>query len=241
MKDKQTFSRPVLLGTSALACGALALALMGGLSRAGSTSNASSAKASTAKASTKTPKTTVQVPAGKEVATLAAGCFWSMEAIYEQLQGVEKVEPGYAGGKVANPAYKRVGQGNTGHAEAVNIIFDPKQISYRQLLQVMLTMRDPTTLNRQGPDAGTNYRSVIFTHGPQQQKTAAAAIREVAAANIWKDPIVTPVTPFTNFYQAEEYHRDYFRRHPDIAYSQSVIAPKIAALRTKFKANIKPQ
>ena len=241
MKDKQTFSRSVLLGTSALACGALALNLMSGLSRAGNTSNEPSTNASTTKVSTKTPKTTVQVPAGKEVATLAAGCFWSMEAIYEQLQGVDKVEPGYAGGTVANPAYERVGQGNTGHAEAVNIIFDPKQISYRQLLQVMLTMRDPTTLNRQGPDAGTNYRSVIFTHNPQQQKTAVAAIREVAAAKIWNDPIVTPVTPFTNFYQAEEYHRDYFRRQPDIAYSRSVIAPKIAALRTKFKANIKPQ
>jgi peptide-methionine (S)-S-oxide reductase len=165
MKDKKTFSRSVLLGTSALACGALALTLMGGLSQAGSTP-----KASSVKASTKTPKTTVQVPAGKEVATLAAGCFWSMEAMYEQLQGVDKVEPGYAGGTVANPAYERVGQGNTGHAEAVNIIFDPKQISYRQLLQVMLTMRDPTTLNRQGPDAGTNYRSVIFTHNRNNRK-----------------------------------------------------------------------
>jgi peptide-methionine (S)-S-oxide reductase len=185
---RETFSRSVLLGTSALACGALALTLMGGLSRAGSTPRAASANVSTAKASTKTPKTTVQVPAGKEVATLAAGCFWSMEAMYEQLQGVEKVEPGYAGGKVANPGYERVGEGNTGHAEAVNIIFDPKQISYRQLLQVMLTMRDPTTLNRQGPDAGTNYRSVIFTHDSQQQKTAVAAIREVAAPKSGKTP-----------------------------------------------------
>jgi peptide-methionine (S)-S-oxide reductase len=163
-----------------------------------------------------------------------------MEAIFEQLQGVEKVEPGYAGGTVANPGYERVGKGNTGHAEAVNIIFDPKKISYRELLQVMLTMRDPTTLNRQGPDVGTNYRSEIFAHNRQQQETAAEAIRAVTAAKTWKNPIVTPVTAFTNFYQAEEYHRNYFRRHPKEGYSQSVIAPKIATLRTKFKAKVKP-
>ncbi|HEX8235242.1 MAG TPA: peptide-methionine (S)-S-oxide reductase MsrA [Abditibacteriaceae bacterium] len=235
MKDKKTFSNSLLLAASIILCSALALALVGGLSRAGSTSTPSASQASF-----NAPKTTMQVPAGKEVATLAAGCFWSMEAMFEQLQGVEKVEPGYAGGTVANPTYERVCEGNTGHAEAVNIVFDPKQISYRQLLQVMLTMRDPTTLNRQGPDAGTNYRSAIFTHSPQQQETAEAAIREVAAAKIWNDPIVTPVTPFINFYQAEEYHRDYYQRHPDVAYSQSVIAPKIEALRSKFKANLKP-
>ena len=186
------------------------------------------------------PKTSSQAPAGKEVATLAAGCFWSMEAIFERLRGVEKVEPGYAGGHVANPAYKKVGTGDTGHAEAVNIIFDPKVISYRDLLQVMLTMRDPTTLNRQGPDVGTNYRSVIFYHNKEQHKAAVEAIEAVTAAKIWKAPIVTPVTAFTNFYQAEDYHRDYYRRHPDVPYSRQVIAPKLAQLNTKFASMVKP-
>jgi peptide-methionine (S)-S-oxide reductase len=187
-----------------------------------------------------TPKTSAQAPAGKEVATLAAGCFWSMEAIFERLQGVEKVEPGYAGGHVANPAYEKVGTGTTGHAEAVSITFDPKVISYRDLLQVMLTLRDPTTLNRQGPDEGANYRSVIFYHTKEQQKAAEEAIRAVAAAKIWKAPIVTPVTAFTNFYQAEDYHRDYYRRHPDVPYSRQVIAPKIEYLHAKFASLAKP-
>jgi peptide-methionine (S)-S-oxide reductase len=223
--------KPLIWSASIAACGACTVALMGGLSRAADTKST---------VAVKTPLTKMQAPAGKEVATLAGGCFWSMEAIFEQLQGVEKVEPGYAGGMVANPGYERVGKGNTGHTEAVNIVFDPKTISYRELLQVMLTMRDPTTLNRQGPDVGTNYRSEIFAHNSKQQAAANQAIREVTAAKIWENPIVTPVTKFTNFYQAEDYHRDYFRRHPDVAYSQSVIAPKIATLRVKFKAKVKP-
>ena len=183
-------------------------------------------------------------PAGKsaprqEVATFAAGCFWSMEAIFEQLKGVDKVEPGYAGGTKAKPTYEQVGSGNTGHAEAVDITFDPTVISYRDLLRVFFTLRDPTTLNRQGPDEGTNYRSVIFYRSDEQKKAAQEMIRKVTMARIWKNPIVTPVTPFTNFYRAEDYHLDYYRRNPDKPYCQSVIAPKLAALRAKFKPLVK--
>lgn len=183
---------------------------------------------------TKMPTTNMEAPRGKEIATFAAGCFWSMEAIFEKLNGVESVEPGYAGGHIAKPTYKQVGTGETGHAEAVHIVYDPKVISYRDLLQVLLIMRDPTTLNRQGPDQGTNYRSMIFAHDAFQKKTAAEAIREITAAKVWQAPIVTPVTEFSNFYQAEDYHRDYYRRHPEYAYSRGVIAPKLQELEKKF-------
>jgi peptide-methionine (S)-S-oxide reductase len=188
----------------------------------------------------KLPTTTMEAPQGKEIATLAAGCFWSMEAIYEKLKGVESVEPGYAGGHVAKPKYEQVGTGSTGHAEAVHIVYDPKVISYRDLLQVLLIMRDPTTLNRQGPDQGTNYRSVIFAHNALQEKTATEAIREIAAARVWQAPIVTPVTEFSNFYQAEDYHRDYYRRHPEYAYNRGVVAPKLQELKKKFPNYVKP-
>jgi peptide-methionine (S)-S-oxide reductase len=231
MTGIRQFQKSFFYTASTVVCGALAVGLMGSLLRAGTTGHTSSAAS--------TPITAVRAPAGKEIATLAAGCFWSMEAIFEQLKGVEKVEPGYAGGHVANPSYEKVCSGSTGHAEAVNIVFDPKVISYRELLQVMLTLRDPTTLNRQGPDVGTNYRSVIFYHNKKQMEAAQAAIREVTAAKIWKSPIVTTVMPFTNFYQAEDYHRDYYRRHPDEGYSRQVIAPEIADLREKFASRVK--
>lgn len=188
----------------------------------------------------KTPTTRVQVPEGKEVATFAAGCFWSMEAMFKQLRGVEKVEPGYAGGQVENPGYEQVGQGNTGHAETVSILFDPQEISYRDLLRVLMTVHDPTTLNRQGPDEGPQYRSAIFFHNPQQQKAAREVIQEVTKAGLWQGKIVTEVTPFTNFYRAEEYHLDYYNRHPDEPYCKSVIAPKIEKFQTKFKSRLKP-
>ena len=188
----------------------------------------------------KLPATTMKAPQGKEIATFAAGCFWSMEAIFEKLKGVESVEPGYSGGHVARPSYERVSQGKTGHAEAVNIIFDPKVISYRDLLQVLLIVRDPTTLNRQGPDEGLNYRSVIFTHSAAQEKAAREAIRDITASKVWKAPIVTPVTSFANFYRAEDYHRDYYTRNPQLAYCTGVIAPKLEELKKKFPDKVKP-
>lgn len=175
----------------------------------------------------------------KEVATFAAGCFWSMEALFEQLKGVESVEPGYAGGSVAAPRYEQVGTGKTGHAETANIVFDPGVISYRDLLRVLLTLRDPTTLDKQGPDEGPQYRSAIFYRSEAQKQAAREVIREITAARVWKNPIVTTVTPYTNFYRAEEYHRDYFRRNPQESYCEFVIAPKIALLRTKFKSLLK--
>lgn len=230
-------------------CGLTVVALLSVLLRAvpaASGTNASGAKdtqappKTTAKATTtKLPTTTVKAPEGKEVATFAAGCFWSMEAIFEKLKGVESVEPGYAGGRVAKPSYEKVSAGGTGHAEAVNIVFEPKVVSYRDLLQVLLIVRDPTTLNRQGPDEGTNYRSVIFYHNAAQQKAALDAIREITAAKVWQAPIVTPVTSFTNFYQAEDYHRDYYSRNPQNSYCAGVIAPKLAMLKKKFPNKVK--
>jgi peptide-methionine (S)-S-oxide reductase len=178
--------------------------------------------------------------AGKETATLAAGCFWSMEAIFKQLKGVEKAEPGYAGGKVARPSYEQVESGDTGHAETVNVTFDPQVISYRDLLQVLLTVRNPTTRNRQGPDEGPQYRSVIFYRNEEQHRAAVETIRKITAAHLWPRPIVTAVTPFTNFYRAENYHLDYYRRHPNEPYCRYVIAPEIAEFRARFKTKLKP-
>jgi peptide-methionine (S)-S-oxide reductase len=226
-----TSLRKLLLWSASLALGAaLASATLG---------NPGSVAARDAAPKSKTPTTKMQTPRGKEIATLAAGCFWSMEAIFEQLKGVESVEPGYAGGNVANPSYEQVCSETTGHAETVNIIFDPKQISYSELLKIMLTMRDPTTLNRQGPDAGESYRSVIWTHGKKQQETAQKMLKEIAESKIWSAPLVTPATPFLNFYRAEDYHRDYYRLHPNVGYSQMVIAPEIADLHEKFPADLK--
>jgi peptide-methionine (S)-S-oxide reductase len=183
---------------------------------------------------------TASPPPGKEVATFAAGCFWSMEAIFKQLKGVEKVVPGYAGGRMPHPSYEQVETGATGYAESVNITFDPKVISYRDLLQVLLTVRDPTTRDQQGPDQGPQYRSVIFYRNAAQKQAAEEAIREVTAAHIWKNPIVTAVQPFTTFYRAEDYHLDYYRRHPYEPYCAFVIAPEIADFRAKFQSKLKP-
>jgi peptide-methionine (S)-S-oxide reductase len=178
-------------------------------------------------------------PPGLQEATFAAGCFWSMQAIFEELKGVLKVEPGYAGGTLPHPSYERVEEGDTGYAESINIYFDPKVISYRQLLQVLLIARDPTTLNQQGPDAGTQYRSVIFYHNAAQKKAAQEAVRQVNASHVWKDAIVTEVTPFTTFYRAEDYHFDYYKHHPDQPYCRFVIAPEIAKFREKFASELK--
>ncbi len=174
-----------------------------------------------------------------EQATFAAGCFWSMEAIFKQLKGVQKVVPGYAGGGVARPSYEQVETGTTGHAETLNITFDPRILSYRDLLKVLLTVRNPTTPNKQGPDEGPQYRSIIFYRTPQQKQAATAAIRQITAARIWKAPIVTAVKPFTNFYAAEDYHQDYYRQHPNEPYCRFVVAPEIKEFRARFARLLK--
>ena len=172
-------------------------------------------------------------------ATLAGGCFWCLEAAFQQLKGVTKVTSGYAGGTVPNPTYEAVCTGRTGHAEVVQIEFDQAVVSYRELLEVFFLIHDPTTLNRQGGDVGTQYRSAIFYHSPQQQLEAEAVIAELAAGKVWDDPIVTEVVPLEVFYPAEEYHRDYFRRNPGQAYCRTVIAPKVAKLRKQYFERLK--
>ena len=169
-----------------------------------------------------------------EIATLAGGCFWCLEAVYEQLVGVEKVVSGYAGGTVSNPSYQQVCTGSTGHAEVVQITFDPEVISFRDLLGVFFTVHDPTTLNRQGADVGSQYRSAIFYHSDEQKAIAQEVIGELEAARIWDDPIVTEVTPLADFYAAEDYHQGYFRKNPNQGYCQVVIAPKVAKFRQRY-------
>jgi peptide-methionine (S)-S-oxide reductase len=173
-----------------------------------------------------------------EVATLAGGCFWCLEAVYTQLKGVLKSVSGYAGGSIPDPSYRLVCSGTTGHAEVVQVTFDPRQISYKELLEIFFTIHDPTTLNRQGNDVGTQYRSAIFYHSPQQKAIAEQVIQEFAAARIWDNPIVTEVAPFTAFYPAEEYHQDYFKRNPAQPYCQVIIAPKVAKFRQKFASRL---
>jgi peptide-methionine (S)-S-oxide reductase len=165
-----------------------------------------------------------------EKATLGGGCFWCLEAVFTQLRGVEEVVSGYAGGH--GPAtYQEVCSGSTGHAEVVQVTFDPQEIAYRDLLDVFFTMHDPTTPNRQGADVGTQYRSVIFHHSPEQTRDAEAAIAELTASGTWKGRIVTELAPFTEFFAAEGYHQRYFERNPAQPYCQAVIAPKVAKLR----------
>ena len=174
-----------------------------------------------------------------EIATLAGGCFWCLEAIYDQLRGVEAVVSGYSGGRRPNPSYEQVCSGATGHAEVVQITFDPQVVSYRELLELFFTIHGPTTLNRQGADVGTQYRSAIFTHTPAQQAVAEQVIRELNAAGIWPRKIVTEVTPFAAFYPAEAYHQEYFAQHPEQGYCQVVIAPKVAKFRQKHLSRLK--
>ena len=170
----------------------------------------------------------------RETATLAGGCFWCLEAAYQQLAGVERVQSGYIGGTVPHPTYEQVCSGTTGHAEAVQIEYDPEVISYRDLLDVFFTIHDPTQLNRQGNDVGTQYRSAIFYHSDDQQATAAAALADVEAAGLWDGPVVTELAPLAEFYPAEQYHDDYFRRNPRQPYCQVVVAPKVAKVRSRF-------
>ena len=174
-----------------------------------------------------------------EVATLAAGCFWCTEAAFNIIKGVERIEPGYTGGALPNPTYQQVTTGMSGHAEAAQIYYDPKVISYREILEIFFTIHDPTSLNRQGADVGTQYRSAIFYHNQQQKKVAKKLIEELSSEDIWDKPIVTTLEPLTVFYKAESYHKDYFKLHPKEPYCQAVIAPKIAKLQARFLDKIK--
>jgi peptide-methionine (S)-S-oxide reductase len=174
-----------------------------------------------------------------EVATLGGGCFWCLEAVFVELQGVERVVSGYTGGSVPNPTYRQICTGITGHAEVVQVHFDPSGISYREILHVFFAMHDPTTLNRQGADVGTQYRSAIFYHSQEQKEIAEEVIREFEEEKIWYDPIVTEVVPLDTFYEAEEYHQDYFKRNPQQPYCQFVVAPKVAKLRKEYADRLK--
>lgn len=175
----------------------------------------------------------------REVATLAGGCFWCLQPIFQELRGVEGVEVGYTGGAVPNPTYEQVCTGRTGHAEAVRVTFDPSTISYEELLRVFFSVHDPTTLNRQGADVGTQYRSAIFYHTPEQRATAERVVAELEREGVWGRPIVTEVVPAGAFYRAEEYHQDYFRKNPWQGYCRIVIAPKVAKFRQGFRGRLR--
>lgn len=172
-----------------------------------------------------------------EIATLGGGCFWCLEAVYQELKGVVHVESGYAGGHVAHPTYEQVCDGTTGHAEVVRVEFDPSVISYREILEIFFTIHDPTTPNRQGNDVGTQYRSVIFHHTPEQQETARQVI--ACMASVWDAPIVTELSPVPAYYKAEDYHQNYFREHPLQGYCAFVVAPKVAKFRKVFAEKAK--
>ncbi|HEX8673775.1 MAG TPA: peptide-methionine (S)-S-oxide reductase MsrA [Longimicrobium sp.] len=175
----------------------------------------------------------------REVATLGGGCFWCTEAVYQDLRGVEKVQSGYSGGHVANPTYEEVCGKGTGHAEVVQVTFDPSVVTFRELLEVFFTVHDPTTPNRQGADVGPQYRSAVFYHSPVQKAVAEEVIRDVNERQLWGAPIVTEVTEFTEFYPAEAYHDDYFRRNPYQGYCQVVIAPKVSKFRKQYLEKLK--
>ena len=173
-----------------------------------------------------------------EQATLAGGCFWCLEAVYLNVRGVEKVESGYAGGEVANPSYEAVCTGRTGHAEVVQLTYDPQVITFRELLEIFFTIHDPTTLNRQGADSGTQYRSAIFYHSPAQKAEAEQVIATLQREKVYDSPIVTQVAPLDKFYPADEYHRDYYRRNPEQGYCRAVIAPKVSKLRKQWESKL---
>jgi peptide-methionine (S)-S-oxide reductase len=170
----------------------------------------------------------------REQATLGGGCFWCLEAVFELAEGVEQVKSGYAGGDAPNPTYREVCAGTTGHAEVVQVTFDPQVISYREVLEIFFTVHDPTQLNRQGNDVGTQYRSAVFHHSDEQAMTARSVIEELEGEGLWDDPIVTEVTPLAVFHPADDYHDEYFRRNGDQPYCQFVVAPKVVKFRQKF-------
>jgi len=171
---------------------------------------------------------------GREIATLGGGCFWCLDAVFRQLRGVERVESGYAGGTTVNPSYRDVCSGTTGHAEVVQVTFDPKVISFRDLLGVFFTIHDPTTMNRQGADVGTQYRSIVLYNSPEQRSEAEQVIAELSAQHVWDDPIVTEVKALTTYYPGEQYHQDYFANNPRQPYCQAVIAPKVSKFRKAY-------
>lgn len=174
-----------------------------------------------------------------EVATLASGCFWCAEAVFQEIKGVVKVEPGYTGGLRQNPTYEQVSTGTTGHAEAVQIQFNPSIITFKEILEIFFATHDPTTVNRQGADVGHQYRSAIFYQDDRQKATAEGVIEELTKEKVFDSPIVTEIKPFTEFYRAEDYHKDYFKKHPNQPYCRVVISPKIAKLRRQFKEKLK--
>lgn len=176
---------------------------------------------------------------GHEIATLAGGCFWCLEAVYDQLRGVEAVESGYIGGDVDRPTYEQVCGGRTGHAEAVRITFDPSITSFRELLEIFFTIHDPTTVNRQGNDSGTQYRSAIFYHTPEQKKTADEVMAAFTREKVYPNPIVTELKPAANWYEAEDYHQEYFLRNPLQGYCTYVVGPKVAKFRKQFAEKLK--
>ncbi len=177
--------------------------------------------------------------AATEQATLGGGCFWCVEAVFDELRGVLSVESGYAGGRTANPSYEQVCSGTTGHAEVVRVTYDPREVSFREILEVFFTAHDPTTLNRQGADVGTQYRSVIFYHDERQREVAEEVIRELDEAKIWGGPIVTELSPLAGYYEAEDYHQEYFARNPGQGYCRVVVAPKVAKFRQRFRDRLK--
>jgi peptide-methionine (S)-S-oxide reductase len=179
-----------------------------------------------------------QVPS-LEVATLAGGCFWCLEAVFREVDGVERVVSGYTGGATVNPTYEQVCSGNTGHAEAVQVSLDPLKISYQEILEILFSIHDPTTLNRQGADVGTQYRSAIFYHSEQQKAIAEDLIAGLNKAHLWKKPIVTQIIPLHTFYPAEDYHQGYFSRHPDQGYCQVVISPKVNKFRQQWLKHLR--
>ncbi|HEX8942465.1 MAG TPA: peptide-methionine (S)-S-oxide reductase MsrA [Gemmatimonadaceae bacterium] len=172
--------------------------------------------------------------ATQEIATLGGGCFWCIDTIFRELKGVERVESGYAGGRMPNPTYRDVCSGMTGHAEVVQVTFDPSVLSFRDLLGVFFTVHDPTTPDRQGADVGTQYRSIVLYHSDEQRDTTKQVIEELSKNKVWDDPIVTQVVPFTTFYSAEKYHQEYYSQNPNQPYCQIVIAPKVAKFRKKY-------
>ena len=182
------------------------------------------------------PRTT---QSGHESATLAGGCFWCLEAVYDQVRGVQSVESGYIGGTVENPTYEAVCNGHTGHAEAVRVTFDPEKVSYRELLEIFFVIHDPTTLNRQGNDTGTQYRSAIFYHSTEQRQAAEEVMAILAEQRLYAKPIVTEVVPATEWYEAEPYHQEYFVRNPFQGYCQFVVGPKVAKFRKQFAERLK--
>ncbi len=174
-----------------------------------------------------------------EMATLAGGCFWCLEAVYDELMGVVDVVSGYSGGEAVNPSYEAVCTGATGHAETVQVTFDPSRITYHEILEVFFSIHDPTSLNRQGADVGTQYRSAIFYHTPEQKAIAEQVIQEMEEENVWGKKIVTQLVPFQVFYPAEDYHQEYFKRNPYQGYCMAVIAPKVAKFKRKWVGKLR--